>query len=245
MPSGPRNAGSGWSAPHARAAAEASAVKLDCVRPRMGRRGYMNPRRAPPRETPRASAASKPSMTTPFAPRPFGSTPLRVSPLGLGSSYGLSGKDVERAHERGVTFFLWGSRRRGDFGVGLRNVVRRDRESAVVAIQSYTRAGWMMRFGVERALRALACFATTPRIPAPSARSFPTCPSEALRAAPARSPSATRWASLLDPRGCAAWVRTSATRRRTRRAASAWRSRTAWRKRSRAARRRSSSPPGE
>ena len=94
-------------------------------------------------------------MTTPLAPRPFGSTSLRVGPIGLGSSYGLAARDVERASERGVNFFLWGSRRRGDFGLGLRNVVRARRASAIVAIQSYTRVGWMMRFGVERALRTL------------------------------------------------------------------------------------------
>lgn len=92
---------------------------------------------------------------TAFASRVLGSTALPVGPIGLGSSFGLPGREVERAFERGVRFFLWGSIRRGDFAVGLRNVARARREDAVIAIQTYTRAGWMMRHGVDRALRAL------------------------------------------------------------------------------------------
>jgi aryl-alcohol dehydrogenase-like predicted oxidoreductase len=94
-------------------------------------------------------------MHTPFASRPLGRTGLDVGPLGLGSSYGLPAADVERAFERGVRFFLWGSRRRGGFGEGLRNVARRHREDTVIAIQSYTRVGALMPWSVDRALRAL------------------------------------------------------------------------------------------
>ena len=67
---------------------------------------------------------------TAFGERTLGRTGRRVSPLGLGSSYGLAGRDVERAFDRGVSFFLWGSRRRGDFGKGLREVARKDRARA-------------------------------------------------------------------------------------------------------------------
>ncbi len=94
-------------------------------------------------------------MTVPFAPRALGSTALPVGPIGLGSSFGLPGKEVERAFDRGVRFFLWGSLRRRDFAVGLRNVAQSHRDEAVIAVQSYTRFGWTMRFGVERALRML------------------------------------------------------------------------------------------
>jgi aryl-alcohol dehydrogenase-like predicted oxidoreductase len=62
---------------------------------------------------------------------------------------------VERAFDRGVSFFLWGSRRRGDFGKGLREVVRKDRGRATIAIQTYARAAWAMPFSVDSALRAL------------------------------------------------------------------------------------------
>jgi aryl-alcohol dehydrogenase-like predicted oxidoreductase len=92
---------------------------------------------------------------TAFEERTLGRTGRRVSPLGLGSSYGLPGRDVERAFERGVSFFLWGSRRRGDFGKGLREVARKDRARATIAIQTYSRAAWAMPGSVDRALRAL------------------------------------------------------------------------------------------
>jgi len=92
---------------------------------------------------------------TAFGERTLGRTGRRVSPLGLGSSYGLPGKEVERAFDRGVSFFLWGSRRRGDFGKGLREVARKDRERATIAIQTYARAAWTMPGSVDRALRAL------------------------------------------------------------------------------------------
>jgi predicted aldo/keto reductase-like oxidoreductase len=92
---------------------------------------------------------------TAFGERTLGRTGRQVSPLGLGSSYGLPGRDVERAFDRGVSFFLWGSRRRGDFGKGLREVARKDRARATIAIQTYSRAAWAMPISVDRALRAL------------------------------------------------------------------------------------------
>ena len=94
-------------------------------------------------------------MNASFAPRILGQTGLPVSPLGIASSYGVSGRDVERAFDRGVNFFLWGSLRRRDFARGVAKLSRAHRSKMVVAIQSYTRAGWMMRFSVDRALRAL------------------------------------------------------------------------------------------
>lgn len=90
-----------------------------------------------------------------FSRRVLGATGREVGPIGLGSSYGLPGREVERAFERGVDFFLWGSRRRGDFGRGLREVARKDRARATIAIQTYARAAWTMPGSVERALRAL------------------------------------------------------------------------------------------
>jgi aryl-alcohol dehydrogenase-like predicted oxidoreductase len=91
----------------------------------------------------------------PLGERALGSTGRRVGPIGLGSSYGLGGKDVERAFDRGVSFFLWGSRRRPDFAKGLREIARKDRSRATIAIQTYARAAWAMPGSVESALRAL------------------------------------------------------------------------------------------
>lgn len=90
-----------------------------------------------------------------FTRRVLGATGREVGPIGLGSSYGLPGREVERAFERGVDFFLWGSRRRSDFGRGVREVARKDRARATIAIQTYARAAWTMPGSVERALRAL------------------------------------------------------------------------------------------
>ena len=90
-----------------------------------------------------------------FAPRPFGTSGLTVGALGLGSSFGLPAKDVERAFERGVNFFLWGSLRRRDFARGLRNLAKAHREEMVVAVQSYTRFGSLMEWSVDRALRTM------------------------------------------------------------------------------------------
>ncbi|MEO8877937.1 MAG: aldo/keto reductase [Polyangiaceae bacterium] len=100
--------------------------------------------------------ASAESPVRPFdIPRAFGSTGLKVGAIGLGSSYGVGGKDIERAYDRGVNFFLWGSRRRGGFGEGLKAVARNHRENTVIAIQSYSRVGWLMKPFVHSALTNL------------------------------------------------------------------------------------------
>jgi aryl-alcohol dehydrogenase-like predicted oxidoreductase len=94
-------------------------------------------------------------MNDAFRARTLGATGVSVGPIGLGSSFGLGAAGVERAFDEGVRYFLWGSLRRRGFGEGLRNVAARRREDTVIAIQTYTRAGFLMRFGVERALRFL------------------------------------------------------------------------------------------
>lgn len=86
---------------------------------------------------------------------PFGAGGPLVSRVAIASSYGVGGRDLERAHDRGVNFFFWGLRRRRSFGAGLRRLAARDRSSVVLAIQSYTRLGFLMRPSVVVALRAL------------------------------------------------------------------------------------------
>ncbi len=85
----------------------------------------------------------------------FGKTGLSVSPLGIGSSYGVGGADLERAHERGINFFFWGLRRRSDYGRGLARIAARDRSGVVIAAQSYTRVASLMRPSLECVLRSL------------------------------------------------------------------------------------------
>ena len=85
----------------------------------------------------------------------LGQTGLRVTPLGLSSGYGVSEHDVERAIERGVNYLYWSTPRRSGFGRALQRAVARRRESLVTVVQSYTRAGFLMRWSLERALRQL------------------------------------------------------------------------------------------
>lgn len=100
--------------------------------------------------------ASAEVAVRPFdVPRTLGSTGLKVGAIGLGSSYGVGGKDIERAYDNGVNFFMWGMRRRDGFGEGLRNVIRNHRENTVIALQTYTRVGWMMKPFFESGLRSL------------------------------------------------------------------------------------------
>jgi aryl-alcohol dehydrogenase-like predicted oxidoreductase len=85
----------------------------------------------------------------------LGSTGLRSSPLGLGSSFDLGGRDVERAFERGINYFYWGSMRRDGFAQGVRALAPRHRERMIVVLQSYARVGRAMAPAFERGLRGL------------------------------------------------------------------------------------------
>jgi len=87
--------------------------------------------------------------------RTLGRTGLAVSRLGIGSSYGIGARDVERALERGVNYLYWGSRRRSDFGTAIARAAKRRREDLVVVVQSYARAGFAMGPSLELALRRL------------------------------------------------------------------------------------------
>jgi aryl-alcohol dehydrogenase-like predicted oxidoreductase len=85
----------------------------------------------------------------------LGRTGLVVTPLGLGSSYGLARRDVERAIERGVNYLYWGSLQRPGFGAAIAHAARRRRESVVTVLQSYTRVPALLRLFVEQALLRL------------------------------------------------------------------------------------------
>jgi aryl-alcohol dehydrogenase-like predicted oxidoreductase len=85
----------------------------------------------------------------------FGRTGLEVSRLAIGSSYGIGGKDLERAYERGINFFFWGLRRTGRFAEGMRAVAANHRDEMCIAIQTYSRSALLLRPWVERALRGL------------------------------------------------------------------------------------------
>ncbi len=91
-------------------------------------------------------------MTDFRTPVPFGQTGLRVSRLGIGSSFTGDPAFIEEAVDQGVNYLYWGSIRRPAFGRAIRNVARRNRESVVVTVQSYTRVAALLAPSIELAL---------------------------------------------------------------------------------------------
>ena len=94
------------------------------------------------------------SQSAHFERRILGRTGLEVGRLGIASSYGVPGGALERAFERGVNYFYWGSQRRPRFGEGLTRL-KPQRDRFVLVIQSYTRIAGLMAGSLERALKAL------------------------------------------------------------------------------------------
>lgn len=90
-----------------------------------------------------------------------GSTGLHVVPLGLAASYGIPGREVERAFERGLNLFYWGALRApvfpraADFGRSLKRIAQRNREKIVTVIQSYSRSALRMKRSIENGLGEL------------------------------------------------------------------------------------------
>ena len=94
-------------------------------------------------------------MTGFRTPVTLGRTGLRVGRLGIGSSFGASTKVIEDAAERGANYLYWGSIRRPAFGRAMSNLARRNRESVVLTIQSYSRVPALMVPSVEISLRRI------------------------------------------------------------------------------------------
>ena len=83
----------------------------------------------------------------------LGQTGLRVSRLGIGSSFTGDARFIEEAVDQGVNYLYWGSLRRPAFGRAIRNVARRNRSGVVLTVQSYSRVGALVAPSVEIALR--------------------------------------------------------------------------------------------
>jgi aryl-alcohol dehydrogenase-like predicted oxidoreductase len=92
-------------------------------------------------------------MTDFRTPIPLGQTGLRVSRLGIGSSFTGDPAFIEEAVEQGVNYLYWGSIRRPAFGRAIKNVARKNREGVVLTVQSYTRVAALMAPSIEVALR--------------------------------------------------------------------------------------------
>jgi aryl-alcohol dehydrogenase-like predicted oxidoreductase len=83
-------------------------------------------------------------------------TQLMSSSLGLGSSFGVGGADIEHAFERGINYFYYGSIRKTGFGQAVRGLARQHRDRMVIVVQSYTRVAALMGSSLGSALRGLA-----------------------------------------------------------------------------------------
>jgi aryl-alcohol dehydrogenase-like predicted oxidoreductase len=85
----------------------------------------------------------------------FGETGMTVTPLGLGSSYGLEARDVTRAVERGINYIYWGGVRRPSYAEAIRALGPSRRDELLLVVQSYARLPGLMRPDLEKSLRAL------------------------------------------------------------------------------------------
>jgi aryl-alcohol dehydrogenase-like predicted oxidoreductase len=91
-----------------------------------------------------------------FTTRIFGRTGLPISRLGLSTGGGqLPSADVERAFDRGIRCFYYGSYRSPEFAKGIRALAPRHRSEMAVVVQTYTRAGALMKRSLEGGLRQL------------------------------------------------------------------------------------------
>jgi aryl-alcohol dehydrogenase-like predicted oxidoreductase len=91
-----------------------------------------------------------------FQNRTLGRTGLAVSPLALATGGGaLPPREVERAFERGVRTFYFGSLRSPSFAEGVRALVPKHRDQMILVVQSYTRAASLMKMSLERGLKKL------------------------------------------------------------------------------------------
>jgi len=92
-------------------------------------------------------------MSDLHTPVALGQTGLRVSRLGIGSSFTGDPAFIEEAVEQGVNYLYWGSIRRPAFGRAIKRVARKNRERVVLTVQSYTRVAALMAPSIELALR--------------------------------------------------------------------------------------------
>jgi aryl-alcohol dehydrogenase-like predicted oxidoreductase len=84
----------------------------------------------------------------------LGRTNRTVGRLGLACSYGADDRCVAMAFDHGISYYYWGTFRRGDFGAGLRRL-KHARDRILVTVQSYSRMASLVGWSLERALRKL------------------------------------------------------------------------------------------
>jgi aryl-alcohol dehydrogenase-like predicted oxidoreductase len=85
----------------------------------------------------------------------LGRSGLRVSKLGLGSSFKAPTASYLEAFERGVNYFYWGSIRRQMMAEAIREIARQKRDEISIVLQSYSRWGWQLERSIHTAIRKL------------------------------------------------------------------------------------------
>jgi predicted aldo/keto reductase-like oxidoreductase len=78
-----------------------------------------------------------------------------VSRIGIGCSYGIGTTALEKAFERGINYFYFGTLRRMAMAQAVHHLSPAHRSELVVAIQSYARWPQILRKSAELALRKL------------------------------------------------------------------------------------------
>jgi len=84
----------------------------------------------------------------------LGRSKLRVSRLGIGSSFGVSERACLKAFDAGVNYFFWGSLRTERMASAIRRIAHQNRNEIVVVVQCYARA-LLIRRSLEAGLRKL------------------------------------------------------------------------------------------
>lgn len=81
----------------------------------------------------------------------LGTSGLVVGRLGFSGGYGAPAKAFEMAFERGCNYFYHGSIRRPGMNQAIKNIAARgQREKLIVTAQCYLRAGWLVRWSMNR-----------------------------------------------------------------------------------------------
>lgn len=98
-----------------------------------------------------------PTELPPHLQARLGRTGRVVHRQGVAASYGIGGRDLERAvEEQGINYLYWGSMRTRAFGAAVRALCRRGlRERLFLVIQSYARLGCLVGPSLKLALRRL------------------------------------------------------------------------------------------
>ncbi len=85
----------------------------------------------------------------------LGRSGLSVGRLGVGSSYGVPADAIEMGFERGINYLYWGSLRKDHMGEGIRRVIQKNRDQAVIVVNGFCRINARYRQLVESTLRKL------------------------------------------------------------------------------------------